>query len=140
MREILFRGKRADNGEWVSGYYCRAFSQINGKDSVPAIQEVDCFYYRAVDPSTVGQYTGLADKTGKKVFEGDILRETIFGNYFEVWYDEKKCAFMARCVKQVALPTIYRIGESFRLADRCAETIQIIGNAHDNPELLGVIS
>lgn len=55
MREILFRGKRADNGEWVSGYYCRAFSQINGKDSVPAIQEALLllssnrpFYRRAV--------------------------------------------------------------------------------------------
>ena len=71
MREILFKAKRMDNGEWVEGYYIGPVSVLN----VHEICDIhDTTGTRLeVDPSTVCEYTGLTDKNGKKIFEGDIL-------------------------------------------------------------------
>jgi len=69
MREILFRGKRADNGEWLVGYLVGPFT--NWKTHC-IVQELGGDSW-TVDPATVGQYTGLKDKNGTKIFEGDIF-------------------------------------------------------------------
>lgn len=121
MREILFRGKRKDNGEWIEGSLLCDSKQneiyivANYNDKVARVQEVI--------PETVGQYTGLNAK-GKKIFEGDIL-DVMHQGVFECRWDSGNFEFSLSNSK-----------ESFGIAYVSPNDIFVIGNIHDNPELL----
>lgn len=131
MRDILFRGKRADNGEWIYGDVLH-----NGVDYVSAIRinDKDDSDYGAVvkvDPDTVGQYIGAGDKKNEMIFEGDILER----KYNDGQYTER---------------SVVRFGNSCGFGDYLQFTgfnydldinttrCKILGNVHDNPELLEV--
>lgn len=124
MREILFRGKRLGDGEWVLGdLYHR------GKEVV--ITSFYAGHHVAVDHATVGQFTGLLDKADKRIFEGDILR-CCLGDYTDigvVQYDDRIAAYIVLFADGVLtfLDFFTAKVETWR---------EVIGNIHDNPELL----
>lgn len=135
MREILFRGKRVDNGEWIEGsliqldenYTCivppyPSASSLSVRDLVSVLLKM-------VDPNTVGQYTGLTDKDGKRVYEGDIVDYDTIDRFAATWnptaarYDTVDAAGK-ECF---TLGTI--------LSDKKRSCV-VIGNIYDNPGLL----
>lgn len=126
MREIIFRGKRLNNGEWVYG------NLMQGNTSVCISQFLTTDTLRRVDPETVGQYTGFNDVRCNPIYEGDILRVTslqpeTLGNKMNVAveYSGGRAAFLVKN------------GEKFQQLGLCAleNDVVVIGNIYDNPEL-----
>ena len=125
MREIKFRGKRLDNGEWIEGDLLR----MNGHWFIfpdPAPEGIDKY---AVDPATVGEFTGLKDKNGKEIYEGDVMEipETDFNAEIigRVLFEED-----AYYIIPLRGGHLWGLHWSLRKHDA-----KIIGNIHDNPEL-----
>lgn len=135
IREVIFRGKRADNGEWIEGdllqikYYnkpiieCKIMPQTPVSSAYPVLSE------------TVGQYTGLTDKNGVKIFEGDICKFKRFNDVhigkvvfnvttasFIMWYQPIVGAYGEKATQKMLLSV--------------CDNIEVVGNIHDNPEFL----
>ena len=125
MREIKFRGKRIDNGEWVVGDYSR-YSKEKSIIMVDLLEQVDSWVWS----ETVGQYTGLDDKNGVKVFEGDVVRylNSIESGNGVVIFDT--CAFLFNWIDIDETDSLLRHFQ-------CSEELEVIGNIHDNQELMG---
>lgn len=140
MREILFRGKRMDNGEWVYGSYGDYMSlgaMIIDKPYPGCDGGLSAVGFWVVRSDTVGQYTGLNDKNGTKIFEGDILRVSKYGETYlsKIVFNEKTAGFefwwKFICGEYGELAT-----GKYNMAQ--FEDIEVIGNIYDTPELLGV--
>ena len=135
MREILFKAKRADNGEWVTGYYIKSI--------------VDCSVFGYIRESIFGtdikimlntlcQYTGLKDKNGNLIWENDVVKATVrqnslcqsstYSDFYQVSYHEKNCYFY---LKKKNNNLLFDGNLSYYL-----KTIEVIGNIFDNPELM----
>ena len=139
MREILFRGKQKEYpGEWIEGMF--TIGKFAGKE-YHAIERrekriIACDYewtmqpYEVI-PETVGQYTGLTDKNGKKIFEGDIIAGAV------TWQEQRKNGIVT--FRDGSFGLIWYRGkvEQFTpFTSMCNVEYEVIGNIHDNPELL----
>ena len=152
MREILFRGKRLDNGKWVYGYYVH-IGPVSCQRAYIIPEYKSAIYAIEVDPSTVGQYTGLIDKNGVSIFEGDIV--DLFGMNGKVVqecgafgiafmktidYDllESKIPFnnSANFCFNDNFISLWEVFWNYEQDDNPLYEVEIIGNVHDNPEML----
>ena len=145
MREILFRAKRLNNKEWVYGYYVHQFGahEIRMKKT----DEYDNEGYH-IDPETLGQYTGMTDRNGKKIFEGDILRSFLGRTKIisVVKYGAFRPDFFYECAEGMGysinkkiyglFSKDYNNGEEMMFAEDM-HLAEVIGNIYDNPELFG---
>lgn len=149
-RKILFRGKRIDNGEWMYGDLIKNLI-YDGREKEIRIGDI---YFEhngdihgtaisKVIPDTVGQFTGLCDKNGNKIFEGDIIHikcgyglSAFVGNGI-VFFDKKRLQFKVKSVEPSSFDS-----EKGNIYDECDFTVidiyEVIGNKWDNPELLEV--
>ena len=137
MKEILFKGKRKDTGEWIEGYFFkiwdRTFLLWGMTNDHPNMIEVI--------PETVGQFTRLTDKNGSKIFEGDIISATAldtgeeqravvcFGNFIDENNDDEYIGFFIEF--DGIKTTITQLS-----MEECKNRIEVIGNIYDNKELL----
>ena len=157
MREILFHGKRADNGEWVEGDVLQT-RYHSGHIEYQIMPQTPVSSAYPVLSETVGQFTGLTDKNGKKIFEGDIVRYNTyddfdcqsvvkFGEYNQDGsageYSASKCIGFYVDVDNFTCPDWCEYGSNcfsnylkqqniLEVARYC----EVIGNIHDDPELL----
>ena len=140
MREILFRGKRVDNGKWITGYYFHY--ETCHEHFIITDMSYDMPDMEQVIPETVGEYTGLKDKNGKKIFEGDIVKLT-----------DKSFNYEWKAVVEFGNPNgdytwgwqLKPIGKAKNVStdilcwvemEETGAFCEVIGNIHDNPELL----
>lgn len=128
MREIKFRGKRKDNGVWVYGDLLHVDDKLIIIPNMN-IDEIDVEKLEII-PETMGQYTGLCDMDGTRIYEGDIWGDSNWNQNYTVRYDECRAGWYP-----------------FADGDGCGccqdetfepDTRKVIGNIHDNPELLEV--
>ena len=150
-REIIFRGKRIDNGEWVYSYFWHIKEHYNPKlSNRHCIKSIKNGLDYEVIPETVGQFTGLTDKNGVKIFEGDVIQWT-FGKHY--WEAVVQSTPESQSVNLYTLETFHNCTKDMETEEYTYERSdsrggfrndvtylsnksEVIGNIHDNPELL----
>lgn len=144
MREIEFRGKRIDNGEWVYGNLMQfedsatfIFADERKGASTLTYAHFIINNMHAIDEKTIGQYTVLKDKNGKKIFEGDIVAFSednfhVFNSQVEYFSEDGYPAF------DIKVPSTYYFDSNVfsEVSMSGLYEIEVIGNIHENPELL----
>ena len=133
MREIKFRGKDIETGEWIYGHF---FQRLGHYPAIvePRPRDGKVMYYEiAVEDNTVGQFTGLLDKNGKEIYEGDIIGCHNPEIKHLIFYNEKEGRFMAALNGDTEN---YFVGVCGLDDRRWNASKEVIGNIHDNPELL----
>ena len=129
MREILFRGKKLSNGEWIYG----DLLSIPIENFYSILEQTPVAQNAPVKLETVGQFTGLTDKNGTKIFEGDIIKHYNYSGHpehfcvYTVFYAEEDLTFRAREKVECGSAIYGLVNEN---------TYEVIGNIHDNPELI----
>lgn len=145
-KEIKFRGRSVQSGKWLYGYL--------GEVNIEVLQSIykekvifenlawfntDNFGYvvndYSVDESTIGQFTGLHDKNGKEIYEGDILRSLQSNKLMVVVYDEIGASFVVAVINK---NSARKLGVQFHISKSWLKKYpkEVIGNIHDNPNLM----
>lgn len=142
MRETLFRGKAVDSGEWAYG----DLVHYDGEPSIHRKTTYGLYKNYPVDPATVGEYTGLTDKNGVRIFEGDILRsvgrvgtlysEVRIGDCLPGVLREYEREHRLEPRRAIAPHCLFESGEEALLIIGSDGTVnaEVVGNVHDNPE------
>ena len=144
-REILFRGKAINrdkgyhrtnykNGDWVYGLVTRLYDERF--ENLPAeMTDTNGVSGIEVDYKTVGQYTGLTDKNGVKIFEGDICKFKRFNDIYvgQIVFNVKTASFVMWYSSTVGA---YGEKATHKMLLSVCDEIEVIGNIHDNPEIL----
>lgn len=129
MREILFRGKDIDNGIFVTGYL---IGNGTGKKYITLVGS----HCKEVIPETIGQYTGLTDKNGRRIFEGDIVKTKKYGKI--IGHSNVRDFDIFVVIYEPAMFRLENTHRAFNLVGKCGKGIdyEVVGNIYDNPELL----
>lgn len=136
MRDILYRGMRRDNGEWIEGAAVKE-PRIFGKSWIVEVINENIVNWHVIYPGTLGRFTGLTDKNGKKIFEDDVVKTKYGRLCVVVWFSSRAhCGWDLKPVDTVdnivhrKPPTEYDLWED--------KNLEVVGNIHDNPEFAEV--
>ena len=135
MREIKFRGKNKETGEWAYGYYTKLVEGIRKFDAIISDIDGELTRFYIHHPETIGQYTGLKDKNGKEIYEGDILKTYVETGIDSYW---KTCKVVWNKMGGAFILKARTNDEKswYSLSKIPAGELEIIGNIYENPELL----
>ena len=142
MREIKFRGKRIDNGEWVYGHYFLGVPSPLDENKQRHYIAPPLGLGNEVDPASVGQFTGLKDsKNGREIYEGDVCKYLMDGvwNYGYVFWDQGGFALKVFRMGEEAVDVVFKFQTFIPVPDdgeTMTDRFEVIGNIHDNPELI----
>lgn len=143
MREILFKAKRKDNGEWVegslistednSGFILRSKTKAFIPKGTNTFCSTECY---EIDQTTLCQFTGLTDKNGKRIWENDIVRDKT-GDIFRIYWSEQHLNYSAKCVKSTFSVFINQKWDLGTLLKSQID-VEVCGNIFDSADLLEV--
>ena len=137
MREILFKAKRIDNGEWVEGYLYKKYFQelphdrfvIEYKTTGSEYEWTPKYMVAEINPETLCQYTGLTDKNGNKIWENDVVAIKDMTSIGKVLFEKEYCSYLIRI----------GAGRYVRDIGRFTKDSEVIGNIFDNADLISEV-